>query len=80
MRIEKAPDGIYESRSHRGLVEWPENRRVYIQKGSVRLVNYQSFVEPKDNTIHVFGFHNFFNVNTLGPRITDLPENFNIYK
>lgn len=76
----KVVDGVYESRSHRGAVEWPECRRVYIQKGSVRLVNYKSVVAPEDNTVHVFSFQNFFDVNTLGPRVADLPENFDIRK
>lgn len=78
MAISVPKDGIYESRAHRGLVEWPVSRRVYIQKGSVRLVNYHSVVKPNDNSITVFGFYNFFNVNTLGPRVSDLPANFNI--
>lgn len=74
----KVQDGIYESRSHGK--EWHDNRRVYIQNNSVRLVNYVSAIDPESDRITVFGYANFFDVNTLGPRISDLPENFDIYK
>lgn len=73
-------DGIYESRCHGFLAPWPENRRVYIQNNSVRLVNYVSVVDPLPERITVFSYRSFFDVNTLGPRISDLPENFDIYK
>lgn len=76
----KTRDGIYESRSHGEI--WSENRRVYIQNGTVRLVDYKASVmtEEEAKAIHTFGFNSFFSVNTLGPRVSDLPENFNIFK
>lgn len=73
-------DGIYESRCHGDPTRWPENRRVYIQNNSVRLVNYKSVVDPHPERITVFSYASFFDVNTPGPRISDLPENFDIYK
>lgn len=76
----KVQDGIYESRCHGDPARWPKNRRVYIQNNSVRLVNYVSVVDPLPERITVFSYRSFFDVNTLGPRIADLPENFDIYK
>lgn len=63
-------DGVYHSRSHG--TNWHPDRDVYIQGGTVRLV--------MDDCKYTFGYDYFFKVNTLGPRLRDLPENFDIHK
>ena len=70
-------DGIYETRSHWVGDRWPENRRVYIQGSTVRLVNYIAFGDTEPG-FDLFDFNFFFEANTLGPKVSDLPENFNI--
>jgi hypothetical protein len=62
------PNGIYQSRSH-GHKFLPA-RDIYIQDGSVQLVH--------DEEKHLFGYDFFFRVNTLGQKIADIPEGFNI--
>lgn len=61
-------NGVYQSRSH-GTKFFPD-RDVYIQNGIVRLVN------DFDKTL--FGYDFFFKVNTLGPKIDNLPTDFAI--
>lgn len=63
-------DGVYASKSHG--TKFNPDRDVYIQNGTVRLVY--------DDCKYTWGFHNFFNVNTLGKRLRDLPNDFDIYK
>ncbi len=72
-------DGIYESKSNWfAQKKWPVDRRVYIQGTTVRLVSYKAYGDTGFSS-DLFNFNHFFDVNTLGPRIGDLPENFNIY-
>ncbi len=71
-------NGIYETHSNHGHGKWAENRRVYIQGNSVKLVNYE-WPAGSGKSQDVFNFDYFFEVNTLGPRVSDLPENFNIH-
>lgn len=66
MRI--PPDGIYKSKSHG--VNFHPDRNVYIQNGRVRLIS--------DENKFVFAYSFFFDANTLGERISDLPDNFDI--
>ena len=63
-------NGIYASKSHG--VNFHRDRDVYIQDGKVRLV--------KDENKFVFDYQFFFDVNTLGERLDDLPKDFNIRK
>lgn len=70
MAAERPEDGVYQSRSH-GTKFFPD-RDVYIQGGTVRLVY--------DDCKYTFGYDHFFDVNTLGPRVGDLPKDFDINK
>lgn len=80
MAISAPKDGIYEFRSRPGFTAWPLSRQVYIQNGYVRLVPHRCTPKVSVARVIVFMFQNFFNVNTLGPRVSDLPANFNIRK
>lgn len=80
-------DGIYETKSFPSCQIWPEDRRVYIQGSTVKLVAYRAYgVTDEEQECHDrlgysnFDFNHFFEVNILGPRVGDLPENFNIRK
>lgn len=79
--------GIYESRSSFGATTWQEDRRVYIQGTTVRLVSYRAnSMSEEEYERHqrlgydIFDYDWFFRVNILGPRVSDLPENFDIRK
>lgn len=79
------PEGIYETKSFPSQQVWPENRRVYIQGSTVRLVNYRSYgVTDEEHAYHqamgygTFDYNWFFEANVLGPRVSDLPEGFDI--
>lgn len=79
--------GIYESRSSFGSSKWCEDRRVYIQGSTVRLVSYKpNCMSEEEYSRHqklgydLFNYDWFFQVNILGPRVGDLPENFDIRK
>lgn len=65
-------DGIYQSRSTYGPKEFFEDRNVYIQGNCVRLV------KSSPASINLFSFSFWFEVNQLGDRIGDLPDNFDI--
>lgn len=80
-------DGIYETKSFQSQLNWPEDRRVYIQGTAVRLINYRSYgVTDEEHEKHkalghdLFDFNWFFSANILGSRIGNLPENFDIRK
>lgn len=67
-------NGIYQSRSTYGPETFFEHRNIYIQGDCVRLVN--TVAKPE----HQYDFNFWFEVNQLGDRIGDLPDNFDIYK
>lgn len=78
-------DGIYETKSFPSCSIWPKDRRVYVQGNTVRLVDYRIHgMTDEEHTNHrrlgydLFDFNFFFEANVLGPRVGDLPENFNI--
>lgn len=70
--IKNPGDGIYQSRCTHGPKTFFEHRHIYIQGNTVRLVNS----EPKGMNMYNFNF--WFEVNQLGERLGNLPENFNI--
>lgn len=61
-------DGIYKSCSKTSPQTYPESRNVYIRGNRVQLVS--------DDCQYVFNFAFFFEVNNLGERIGDIPEDF----
>ncbi len=73
-------DGIYKTRANWfENTTWPSDRNVYIQGGLVRLVDYKPYSETE--FIHqVYQYVYFFEVNELGEKVGDLPDNFDIRK
>jgi hypothetical protein len=70
MNGQKVENGIYQSRSTFGPNHFAEARNVYIENGSVQLV--------ADEKHTLFAYDWFFAVNTLGERISDMPEGVSI--
>lgn len=71
-------NGIYQTKSNwYRQANFSSNRDVYIQGNAVRLVNYVGYGDT-ERSYDVFGFDHFFEANVLGPRISDLPEGFDI--
>lgn len=70
--VKNPGDGIYKSRCLHGPATFFPHRNIYIQGSTVRLVS-----DTRVST-HLFSFSDWFQVNILGERIGDLPENFNI--
>lgn len=87
MKPSSLTDGIYETKSFPSQQIWPKDRRVYIQGNSVKLVDYKIYgLSEEEQKQHerlgysLFHYDWFFQANILGPRVGDLPENFDIRK
>ena len=70
MNGQTVENGIYQTRHQSCRSGFRPDRNVYIQDGSVQLVN--------DEERTLFAYDWFFRVNQLGPKISDLPEGVNI--
>lgn len=67
-------NGVYKSCPKYGPQNYPEERNVCIRDGRVQLITDRKTITGLGP--FVFSYNCFFDVNNLGERVGDIPNNF----